>query len=58
MNDDDIAAYLRTPEGRKQLKDAIQLAAAKAADKFPEGSKGEIMARALAGMPLFPKRKR
>jgi len=55
VNEALIAAYLMTPAGKKQLKEAIQLAAAQAADTFPEGSKGVIIARALAGMPLFPK---
>jgi hypothetical protein len=47
-----IADFLMTPAGKQQLKEAIQLAAAQAADTFPEGSKGEVLARALAGLPI------
>lgn len=46
-----VAKGLQTPEGRKLFKAAFQLACAKAADAFPEGSKKEALARRLAGLP-------
>lgn len=47
-----VAKHLMTPQGRAQLLGAIQLGAAQAADKFPEGSMRWYLARALAGLPL------
>ena len=47
-----LAEYLKTPAGRKQLRSAIQLGAAKAADKFPEGSMKWYIARARANLPF------
>ena len=47
-----IAQLLLTPEGKKKLKNAFQLGAAKAADKVPEGSLRWYVARQLAGLPL------
>lgn len=46
-----IVKALHTPEGRRLLKASIQLAAARAADKFAPGSRGERRARKLAGLP-------
>lgn len=42
---------LQTPAGKKVLRQAIQLAAAKAADRLPEGGVGWWLARRLAGLP-------
>ncbi len=46
-----VARCLNTPEGKEQLRQAIQEAAAKAADHLPEGSLGEALARQLARLP-------
>jgi len=50
-NDDLIVQALQTPEGKQKLREAIQLAAAKAADRFEPGSVRWIVARRLAGLP-------
>ena len=44
-----VASYLLTAEGKKRLKAAIQVGAAKAADKAPVGTLRWHMARMLAG---------
>ena len=50
-----VASYLLTAEGKKRLKAAIQVGAAKAADKAPVGTLRWHMARMLAGLPpAFP----
>jgi hypothetical protein len=46
-----IVKEMRTPEGRKKFRAAFELAAAKAADSFPEGSIGYRLGRMLAGLP-------
>lgn len=51
QREETIARYLSTPEGKEQLRQAIQKAAAKAADHFPAGSLGERLGRKLAGLP-------
>lgn len=46
-----VTQALLTPEGKAKLKAAIQLAAAKACDKLPEGGVGWRLGRRLAGLP-------
>ncbi len=50
-----VAGHLATPEGRQTFKEVFQRSAATAADKFPEGSFKESLARRLAGLPNRPK---
>lgn len=52
--DEIVAAKLATPEGKAALRQSIQEAGAKAADRFPPGSVGEAVGRTLAGMPPEP----
>ena len=47
-----VAEELLTPAGREKLKEAIQLGAARAADRLPEGCFKWHLARRLAGLPL------
>ena len=46
-----VAAHLRTAEGKAAFRQVFELAAARAADRFPPGSVGEALARRLAGLP-------
>lgn len=49
-------AFLRSDEGkallRAVLRESMQLAAARAADRLPEGGVGWRLARLLAGLPV------
>ena len=47
-----VVRALQTSEGQEAFRKAIQQAGAKAADHFPEGSKGEALGRMLAGLPV------
>jgi len=49
--DELIVQALQTPEGKKKFRAAFELASAKAADHFPEGSLGYCLGRMLAGLP-------
>jgi hypothetical protein len=49
-----VVEALQTAAGKKQLREAIGLAAAKAADNLPEGSRAWRLARKLAGLPVKP----
>jgi hypothetical protein len=52
--DEIIVRALKTTSGKKKFRSAFELAAAKAADRFPEWSIGWMLGRNLADLP--PKR--
>lgn len=47
-----LVAYMRTPEGRKTFRVAIQQGFAYAADHMPPSSVAESICRAYAGLPV------
>ena len=50
--DETIAAYIRSPAGRKRLAHIIRSTGAEYADTQPSGSVGETVGRMVAGLPL------